>query len=474
MNEQEWLLNSYNLSMARFNKAPKKYTKTFEWAKAKILAPEVELVKLCLTSFMQNTFYETAEETIDRIITYYDNIKDKDFVLKLAIFSRDYGLRSINHLLTALYVAKQRGADGIRDTLSRFLHSMVKRPDEYAEILWALKYLNDDKFVMPNSLAIAIKEDLESWKFDEYKLAKYRNKGDKKLHDIINMVHAKWAHIDKLMKWELQSAETREKKLSAGEDKKSTFAELMAEGKLGAKAFLMNIRNMIEAGVDQKVMADYVVWMNMKGIFPFEIMRGIRASKEHRITPELTNVLMEKAADWFRNLPLGNPWDVAVLADFSGSMSCQALSEKSGLTCKDMWAFYTALCAYNGWHAYVRANSTKKVDVLPWDWPLRIFASMRSIYVWGGTEVQQAVDVVKNTAKKAIIFTDWQFADWIRDIGQLEQVIVFNLNSYANTVAFKHSWKVVEINWYSDIMYKLCWDIAHADKLVERINWIRF
>ena len=49
----------------------------------------------------------------------------------------------------------------------------------------------------------------------------------------------------------------------------------MNTNSLGGKAFLMNIRNMLEAGVDQDLMAEYATRANFNMIFPFEFMKAI-------------------------------------------------------------------------------------------------------------------------------------------------------------------------------------------------------
>ena len=58
--------------------------------------------------------------------------------------------------------------------------------------------IDSKKTIIPNAMKVAFKELLEG--FDEYKLGKYKNKGEMKLHDIVNLVHAKGPLIDKLMK----------------------------------------------------------------------------------------------------------------------------------------------------------------------------------------------------------------------------------------------------------------------------------
>jgi hypothetical protein len=44
---------------------------------------------MCLTSFIEDSFYEKHDDKIKRIQEYVKNI-DVNFILKLALFSREY------------------------------------------------------------------------------------------------------------------------------------------------------------------------------------------------------------------------------------------------------------------------------------------------------------------------------------------------------------------------------------------------
>ena len=133
----------------KFNK--KEFTKTYEWWRAEKLDSKTELIKLCLTSFLEDTFYESWEDTIKRIIEYCRDIKNKNFILSLAEFSREYWLRSVNHLLIAIYSMLKAWDRNVRDNLDIAVDRIVKRPDEIAEIIKAINYLSaNDKIKINN------------------------------------------------------------------------------------------------------------------------------------------------------------------------------------------------------------------------------------------------------------------------------------------------------------------------------------
>ena len=60
----------------------------------------------------------------------------------------------------------------------------------------------------------------------------------------------------KLVDKTLATPDTWEVALSAGADKKETFERLIRENRLGGMALLKNLRNMVQAGVDQKLLRE--------------------------------------------------------------------------------------------------------------------------------------------------------------------------------------------------------------------------
>lgn len=457
--------------MTKFN--VKKFTKTHQGGKSIAIPNKNELVKLCLTSFLEKTYYESAEDVIQRIVDYSKTI-NQTFLLKLAIFSRNYGLKSINHLLAALFVINNSWIVWTRKMFTSFLKKMVKRPDELWEILWAFNSLIDEeKLVVPNMMKVAFKEVLEN-NFSKYQLQKYKNKGNFKLHDIVNLVHAKGEFIDLLMKWEIGSADTRETKLSAGESKQEAFEDLIDKNKLWTKALLMNMKNIIEAWINQDKVAEYINKASLMGIFPFDVMKALHylweTNQTKRVKASVVLALENMAIKSFGNLPLD--WKVAVICDTSGSMSSATMSNKSEFRAVEVAAFYTAL-------AYVRGDDTwafcfdtqaRAIKALPWDGLARVYSEIVRNANGGWTYVQSAIDLVKSKYDTAIIFTDSQFADDIRNTGNLKQVIVANLCWYKWSIAIK--WNIIEISWYNDTMLKLASDIRNIDNLVKQIEAI--
>lgn len=168
-------------------------------------------------------------------------------------------------------------------------------------------------------------------KFSEYSLAKYRGDGAEfKLRDVLFLCHAKPKDeaqtllFKKIAENKLETPDTWEIGLSTGGDKKETFERLLSEHKLGALALLRNLRNMIQAGVNEDAIRMGLDYMKTERVLPF---RFITAAK---YVPRLEDAL-EKAM--FRCLENTERLEgkTALLVDHSQSMD-QVVSAKSEVT----------------------------------------------------------------------------------------------------------------------------------------------
>jgi len=134
----------------------------------------------------------------------------------------------------------------------------------------------------------------------------------------------------RLVKGELATPDTWEVSLSGGADKKATFQRLMVENKLGTLAFLRNLRNMKQASVEQKAVAEYAAKAKVNRILPFQFVAAARAVPEWEgvIEPMMLRCLEEQ-----KKLP----GKTVLVIDTSGSMHAR-LSAKSELNRKDVAA----------------------------------------------------------------------------------------------------------------------------------------
>ena len=142
-------------------------------------SPETELASILLTSFAQDQFYRSANQTFDKIKELLPKV-DKEFAAKAAIYARnEFGMRSITHVLASELAPYIAG----KEWNKRFYDKVIRRPDDMIEIVSYHKGKGDKlSGAMKKGFARAFD------KFDRYQLAKYRGEGKSvKLVDIVNL-----------------------------------------------------------------------------------------------------------------------------------------------------------------------------------------------------------------------------------------------------------------------------------------------
>lgn len=262
--------------MSKFNSIIRKVSQVFnyEGAEAFQLSTEMELYTAVVTSSLSNKFYETAEEQINRMSALISKC-DHTFVAQLAIYARtEMNLRSIP-LFIVVELAKIHSGDNL---VSRTIEKVVLRADEIMELLICYQWRNKSegtKKLARLSHQVQIGLQLAFDRFDEYQFAKYNSDSlEVKLRDALFLVHPKAKDeaqqelFNKIVNKTLQTPYTWETELSAlgqakykdADEKKVAFTEkwteLVASGKLGYMALLRNLRNILEADVDDSMIKD--------------------------------------------------------------------------------------------------------------------------------------------------------------------------------------------------------------------------
>lgn len=315
---------------------------TYEGGVARKMSLEQELERSVLSCLLwENEFYESGTKIADRIAQLVA-VCNPEFVAQLAIKSRqDMKIRHVGlHLIRELV----RRVDGRK--YAQVLETICQRPDDMTEFLSL--YWKDGK----QPLAAAVKRALGNTfqKFSEYQLAKYDRDGKEiRLRDVLFMVHGKpktvgenrynaqdrklspretltehEALYKRLVDGELASPETWENRLSRGEDKKLVWTTMMQERELGTLAFIRNIRNMEQAGVDSTLIREYGKSLNTERILPFQFITAARINPKYE---DMLEQMMFKCMENLEKLP----GHTKFLIDVSGSMD-DALSAKSEVT----------------------------------------------------------------------------------------------------------------------------------------------
>ena len=440
---------------------------THEGGKAQQVSALEQLKRAVMCCLLwEDNFYESGVSIAERIAKLCDEVIPED-IYELTIKTRnEMHLRHVPLLLIvqlARVLSKKKSSKqyNVLGTIRKLIPQCIKRVDEMAELV-AL-YWKDGKKPLPNGFKRGLADVFGS--FSEYQLGKYNRDGKVKLRDVLFLCHPKanskeqqevW---DRLAKNELAAPDTWEVALSGGANKKETFERLMAEQKLGALAFIRNLRNMLEAGVDKSQIGSYSTFVDASQVLPFRYLTA--AAHAMNLEPMLEQMMFKCTAKLEKI-----PGKTIVIVDVSGSMYGQSISKYSELDrakaacslavllremCVEPIIYATAGDDRSGIHA------TAQVP------PRRGFALSDAIYNMcrplggGGIFLKQVIDYVRaeqKTTDQIIVITDEQDCD-TSDEGAATEAKPFgkhnymiNVGQYENGVGYGNGW--THINGFSE------------------------
>ena len=318
---------------------------------ASVITPIQQLTRMSLACMLwEDAAYESGVKITDKIKEVVAQCEPVD-VAGLAMKCRnEMNLRHVGLLLTRELARHPRRHEQ-PSLVASTLESIIQRPDEIAEFLAI--YWKDGKTPIAKQVKKGLSAALN--KFNEYSIAKYF--GDRKdisIRDVMFLVHAKPNDIEDGFKWDkdarhihgdvprdpaltkkeslfkkitdrnLETPDTWETNLSTGGDKKEVFERLMQEGKLGGLAFLRNLRNMNNAGVDSGLIEQYAMSVNVDRILPFRFITAYKQLPGFKSTLEK---MMFRCLEGSKKLK----GRTVLVLDISGSMY-SPLSTKSDMS----------------------------------------------------------------------------------------------------------------------------------------------
>lgn len=420
------------------------------------ISDEQKLVRMTLANMLwEKQFYMDGKSSAELIAELVKRV-DAGFVSNLALAARDkFKLRHVPLLLTRELARSARLSSDV-------LNGVIQRPDEMSEFLSI--YWKDGR----KPLASQVKKGLAKafTKFSEYQLAKWdKNSAQITLRDVMFMVHPKptsqeQANLFKrVADQQLKTPDTWETNLSSGADKKETFSRLMAEKKLGALAFLRNLRNMVQAGVSEQEIRSYARTVDVSKVLPFRYIAAARVVPQFE---DLLEQMMFKSLEGHEKLP----GKTVLLIDVSGSMFGSSISLKSDLERFDAAAALGVLCREICEDVEIYTFSDKTVRVAP----RRGFAlvdALRDSQPHNGTELASAVDVVNKLSGKfdrLIVFTDEQSYDRPAKPRAGTRGYIINVAAYENGVNHD-SWTTV--SGFSESVVDYIQALEKEDSLVK-------
>lgn len=407
-----------------------------EGLKVKESDPKAQLSRMVLANMLwEDQFYMDGQSSVD-IISSLVPVAGKDFVNELSLKARsEFNLRHVPLLLQrTLAKHSMLSAD--------VLAEVIQRPDEMGEFLSL--YWKDGKQPLSNQVKKGLAKAF--CKFNEYQLAKWdKNSAQISVRDVMFLTHPRPQTLgaEELFKrvanQELKTPDTWETQLSAGADKRETFMRLMSEKKLGALAFLRNLRNMLEAGVPVTAIEAYGATVNTDRVLPFRFIAAARVVPSMK--PMLEQMMLRSVKE-HKKLP----GKTVLLVDVSGSMFGAKISDKSDLERFDAAAALAMLCREVCEEVEIYSFSNRTVRIQNNIRGFALVDALHSSQLHQGTDLASAVKSVNERKyTRCIVFTDEQSfsrPDAPKGIGY-----VVNVAGYQHGINHK-DW--IEINGFSE------------------------
>lgn len=409
-------------------------------------------VMACL--LWEGTFYEdgtTNVENISRLIPLVDANTVADIALEARV---DQKLRHV-----PLFIAREMARhDSHKHLVGNLLPKIIKRADEITEFM-AIYWKEGRK-----PISSQVKKGLASAfnNFDEYQFSKYNRKTDIKIKDVMYLVHPKPIQgkeelFQKIADDTLRNPDTWESASAAGENKFEMWSRLIETKKLGALAFLRNLRNMEESGVPKETILKGFKNVNPRWLLPLNYFAAASAA------PYWVREIEDLMLRGLSQSPKLKGHTILVV-DTSGSMTWN-ISDRSSFSRLDAAAAMAIILAETCEHISIyitagddrdRVHSTKKLI------PVRGFAlaeriksaSNRDSIGWGGIFTRQCLDYIRSqesgTPDRIAVFSDSQDCD--RDSSKLPNPFgrknyIIDVSSHSRGINYEGIWDAEIMGW---------------------------
>jgi len=404
--------------------------KTHEGGLAKHINSEQQLRRSVMACLLwEDTFYESGVAIAQRIQDLVPSVKPEK-VAEMAIQAREQMKLRHAPLMVVRAMTKSKDHNAL---VASTLERIIQRPDELTEfmaIYWNGGACKGQSLTRQAKLGLA----RAFRKFPEYSLAKYNRDKDVTLKDVMFLSHPKPKNQEQAALWKrlidgkMKTPDTWEVALSAGKgkDKGRDWERLLNERKLGAMALLRNLRNMQQAGVDEKLVIEALKNIKVERVLPYRFIAAARYAP--RLEPYLETA-MYKCVEGKEKLA----GKTILLVDVSGSMDVP-VSQKSDMNRIDAACGMAILARELCENVIVFTFSNNAVEV-----PARRgFALRDAIYrsqIHGGTYLAGALSKIERLSyDRLIVITDEQAHDNVGDPKGNGYII--NVAAYKNGVGY--------------------------------------
>lgn len=412
---------------------PRPIRKTAEGGPSVELPPLAKLKRLTMACMLwEKTFYVDGVDVVQRIAEVAAMLKPQQICDVASDCHKKGLLRHIPLYLIVQALKKQAQC-------KKLIQEVCNRPDQMTELL-AL-YWKDGKKPLPAQLKKGLAAAFN--RFDEYQLAKYNRDNPIKLRDILFLCHAKPKNDAQADLWKrlisntMKTPETWETKLSAGNDKKETFAELLEKGKMGKLAIIRNLRNMHDSGVSKLLVKENLMKSD-RPILPFQFLAAARECPQWE---DIVDEAMLKSLETRVKIP----GSTIILVDVSGSMM-NPISSKSTMSCHDAAAGVAILLREICDSCEVWTFSNAFVQVAPRR-GMALRDAIRTSQPCSGTFLSPVLNYLKGRVMpdgskidRLVVITDEQIADAIPDMTNVNHCYINNIASNEYGIKTFRNW----------------------------------
>lgn len=414
----------------RSNAAAVNTQTTYEGAPARAPRGIAQLRRMVSTCMLfESTFYASGDTTAELIAKACAACSVEE-IANVALEARnDMKLRHVPLFLLA-QIDKRRVEARLPLLLSSTVTAIVQRPDEMGELLAIIQRENEGRD-LKQVLSNQVKRGLAAAfvKFSPYQLAKWNRKTTIQLRDVMFLVHPKPKGAEQTATWKqlvdgtLPPPDTWEVALSAGKDKKATWERLLSGKLLGYMALLMNLRNMVDAGVERHVVSRALIdGAPRSRALPFRFLSAAKAAPSfaHDLSDAMLSAIDHTAQ------PIHGM--THILVDVSPSMTWANISARSTMTRAEATCALAILLREVCADVRIFTFSADLVEV-PNHRGLGLESAIMNSQPGNGTYLRGALTKMATTAPsvdRVIVLTDEQshdgLADCHSDIGYLVNV----------------------------------------------------
>ena len=438
--------------------------------------PRLALYKRTINQLLEGSFYETDDEQLAAVVQRFDAAaaEEPEFVLQLAAYARqELYLRDIPQVLLVLAANDDRFKDDSDESVIReWAPAIIQRMDETATAL----AVHDQLFggTAPWPLRRGIEDALVSMA-DAYTLGKYElSRREVTLHDVFNRVHPepvdekaelfeRFVHgdLDDYPDVEpLPSPNTWETLISERGNTRDAWETLIEDDEYALPIFasIRNLRNMLEAGVDEDTIVDHhdLEAVRNAPLYPFRYYQAYTVLQNASVQAPAVERWLEKAIDVALATVPDGLGDTFVAVDLSGSMDT-ALSRNSSLRLKEVGALFGAILAHQGAEVGGFADDFQTVPMYVDTSVLQRQDAVLAIDedVGNSTNGWKALEYLRDRGEpvdRVVVFTDMQIWDSTPFPAGDTQTVKAAFDAYRDEVSSDTSLYLVDLASYGDLV----------------------